>query len=115
MRDIDDKIIYALNTSLPTESFKGQVDREKTCHDLYGKLQSGHKEREEAIRKCIMVSAESLKSLREQRESQPDDTDIHKKFKSEQRKVNALFCIICLEYNQSVFVLHFSCVSYSLS
>lgn len=87
MRDIDDKIIYALNTSLPTESFKGQVDKEKTCKDLYAKLQDGHKQREEAIRSCIMLSAESLKSLREKRESQPDDYEVDKKFKSEQRKV----------------------------
>ncbi|KAI8118490.1 hypothetical protein FF38_12286 [Lucilia cuprina] len=90
MRDIDDKIIYALNTSLPTESFKGQVDGEKTCKDLYSKLQTGHKQREEAIRSCIMLSAETLKSLREKRESQPDDMDVDKKFKSEQRKLRVL-------------------------
>ncbi|TMW47031.1 hypothetical protein DOY81_007891 [Sarcophaga bullata] len=90
MRDIDDKIIYALNSSLPTESFKGQVDSEKTCKDLYAKLQTGHKEREEAIRSCIMVSAESLKTLRQQREIQPDDIDVDKKFKSEQRKLRVL-------------------------
>lgn len=87
MRDIDDKIIYALNSSLPTESFKGQVDSEKTCKDLYAKLQTGHKEREEAIRNCIMISAESLKTLRQQRDVQPNDVDVDKKFKSEQRKV----------------------------
>lgn len=91
MRDIDDKIIYALNTSLPTESFKGQVDSERTCRDLYGRLNTGHKEREEAIRNCIMVSAEALKHLREQRESTPDDVEIDKKFKSEQRKVRNIF------------------------
>ncbi|XP_013116181.1 protein MIX23 [Stomoxys calcitrans] len=90
MRDIDDKIIYALNTSLPTESFKGQVDSEQTCRDLYGKLRVGHKQREEAIRNCIMVSAESLKELREKREAQPDDMDLNKKFKSEQRKLRVL-------------------------
>lgn len=87
MRDIDDKIIYALNTSLPTESFKGQVDSEKTCRDLYGHLQTGHKKREEAIRNCILVSAETLKSLREKRDTNPNDIEADKKFKSEQRKV----------------------------
>lgn len=85
---MDDKIIYALNTSLPTESFKGQVDREKTCKDLYGRLHEGHKQREEAIRSCIMMRAETLKSLREKREAQPDDMEVDKKFKSEQRKVS---------------------------
>lgn len=41
MRDVDDKIIYALN-ALPTESFKGQVNSESTCRDLYTKLQQSH-------------------------------------------------------------------------
>jgi len=41
MRDVDDKIIYALN-ALPTESFKGQVNSENTCRDLYSKLQQSH-------------------------------------------------------------------------
>ncbi|XP_061391708.1 protein MIX23 [Musca vetustissima] len=90
MRDIDDKIIYTLNSSLPTESFKGQVNSEQTCRDLYDKLKVGHKQREEAIRGCIMVSADTLKTLREQREANPDDVDVNKKFKSEQRKLRVL-------------------------
>lgn len=88
MRDIDDKIIYALNTSLPTESFKGQVDGEKTCKELYAKLQTGHGQREQAIRNCIMMSAESVKGLRAQRDASPDDIELDKKFKSEQRKAS---------------------------
>ncbi|XP_055843978.1 protein MIX23 [Episyrphus balteatus] len=90
MRDLDDKIIYALNTSLPTESFKGQVDSEKTCHNLYSKLQVGHQQREEAIKRCIMVAAESVKQLKEARESNRDDFEVDKKFKSEQRKLRVL-------------------------
>ena len=38
MRMIDDKIIYALNTTVPTTSFKGQVDATKTCQGLYGQV-----------------------------------------------------------------------------
>ena len=34
MRLIDDKIIYALNTSIPTTSFKNQIDPSEKCHDL---------------------------------------------------------------------------------
>ena len=37
-RVIDDKIIYALNQSLPTKSFEGQVDASQTCKDLYSKV-----------------------------------------------------------------------------
>ncbi|XP_037933168.1 coiled-coil domain-containing protein 58 isoform X2 [Teleopsis dalmanni] len=90
MRDIDDKIIYALNTSLPTESFRGQLDGEKTCKDLYSRLQNGHQERERAIRNCIITSAEVVKALREERDAKPDDTTVNKKFKSEQRKLRLL-------------------------
>lgn len=112
MRDIDDKIIYALNTSLPTESFKGQVDGEKTCKDLYTKLQTGHKQREEAIRGCIMVSAETLKALREKRDAQPDDMEVDKKFKSEQRKVSFVFLII---KKSNTILCVFSYVFYNLN
>lgn len=35
MRSIDDKIIYALNTSVPTKSFKGQINATDTCRSLY--------------------------------------------------------------------------------
>lgn len=90
MRDLDDKIIYALNTSLPTESFKGQVDSEKTCRDLYSKLQVGHQQREDAIKRCILVAAESVKQLKETRETNPDNFEADKKFKSEQRKLRVL-------------------------
>lgn len=87
MRDIDDKIIYALNTSLPTESFKGQINGEKTCHELYARLQTGHEQRGNLIRQCITVSVENLKQLRMERDQNPDNIDMDKKFKSEQRKV----------------------------
>ena len=35
MRELDDKIIYALNNSIPTVSFKGQIDVNVKCKDLY--------------------------------------------------------------------------------
>ena len=38
MRTIDDKIIYALNTTVPTQSFKGQVNATETCKDLYSQV-----------------------------------------------------------------------------
>nr|ACI46549.1 RE02456p [Drosophila melanogaster] len=80
MRDVDDKIIYALN-ALPTESFKGQVNSESTCRDLYAKLQESHLARQESIRSCITISASNLKKLREKRETQPDDVDTDNQFR----------------------------------
>ena len=38
LRLIDDKIIYALNTSIPTTSFKNQIDPTEKCHDLRQKV-----------------------------------------------------------------------------
>nr|XP_014095997.1 coiled-coil domain-containing protein 58 isoform X2 [Bactrocera oleae] len=89
MRAVDDNIIYMLNTSLPTESFKGQVNCEKVCTNLLNQLQQVHKAREKKINDCILSSAETLKKLRELRENNRDDVEIDKRFKSEQRKVSS--------------------------
>lgn len=87
MRAMDDNIIYMLNTSLPTESFKSQVNCEKVCINLFKQLQKVHKTREKKINDCILSSAENLKKLRELRENNRNDVEVDKKFKLEQRKV----------------------------
>ncbi|XP_064545275.1 protein MIX23 [Drosophila montana] len=96
MRDVDDKIIYALN-ALPTESFKGQVNSESTCRDLYSKLQQSHLTRQTNIRNCITLSATTLKKLREKREAQPNDVDTDSQFKAEQRKLRVLQAELSVE------------------
>lgn len=83
MRDIDDKIIYALNTSIPTESFKGQLSATQTCKELHGKLTAAHEDRSRLIKNCITVTADKVKDLK----TQKDDASAYKSFKSEQRKV----------------------------
>lgn len=90
MRDLDDKIIYALNTSLPTESIKARTssDPEKNCHDLYDKLKLGYTEREKVIKECIQITAEQVKVFKHQRDQNFDDMTLEKRFKSEQRKVS---------------------------
>jgi hypothetical protein len=32
---IDDKIVYALNNSIPTVSFKGQINAAEKCQELH--------------------------------------------------------------------------------
>lgn len=88
MRDLDDKIVYALNTSIPTESFKGQLSANEKCTDLYGKLNSTYDSRNKIIKNCIAVTANRVKDLKSKKEENPDDISIYKNFKSEQRKVN---------------------------
>ncbi|PSN45690.1 hypothetical protein C0J52_11954 [Blattella germanica] len=90
MRILDDKIIYSLNTSIPTDSFKGQVDATSSCKDLYDQLQQNYGNRESAIKKCITVSAENVRSLREQKEKKNDDLNIMKALKKEQTKLRLL-------------------------
>lgn len=39
LRLIDDKIIYKLNKSIPTDSFVGQINAEQKCQELYNEVQ----------------------------------------------------------------------------
>jgi hypothetical protein len=88
MRDIDDKIIYALNLSVPTESFKGQVSGEEQCKHLYKDLKLGAGNRQEVIKDCIIQTANNVKTLKQERKQ---DQSIDKRFKAEQRKVSFAF------------------------
>lgn len=89
MRDLDDKVIYALNNSLPTSSIKARTESNpgENCKGLYESLAQSYKSREKVIQDCIILTAEQVSLLKKQRESS-DDIVIEKKFKTEQRKVN---------------------------
>lgn len=87
MRTIDDKIIYALNTSIPTDSFRSQVDASSKCKELHEQLQKSRSQRENAIKKCIVVAADKVQKLKSDRESNADDFSLLKKLRAEQTKV----------------------------
>merc|ERR1711953_1585217 len=53
MRLIDDKIVYALNTSIPTASFKEKIDPTSKCKELYHQIEETYDLREGAISACI--------------------------------------------------------------
>lgn len=92
MRDLDDKIIYSLNTSLPTESIKQRTGENPgaNCKDLYDRLKLGYAERDKVIKQCILITAEEVKELKKKRETDANDSALEKKFKSEQRKVSEI-------------------------
>ncbi|CAG9795051.1 unnamed protein product [Diatraea saccharalis] len=90
MRVLDDKIVYALNTSIPTESFQKKVDASSACQDLYSQIQKGHSERENVIKNCIVSTAETVKKLKAAKEQTPDDFEVLKYLKSEQKKLRLL-------------------------
>lgn len=89
MRELDDKVIYALNNSLPTESIQSRTESnpEANCKDLYDRLKKNYVQRDAWIQGCILITADELTALKKQKESN-DDIHLEKKFKSEQRKVN---------------------------
>lgn len=87
MRDLDDKIVYALNTSIPTESFKGKSSATEKCTDLHGKLNATYESRNNLIKNCIAMTANRVKELKTKKDDNPDDISVYKNFKSEQRKV----------------------------
>ena len=41
MRTIDDRIVQALNTTVPTDSFAGQIDAKRQCKQLYEEVMYG--------------------------------------------------------------------------
>lgn len=50
-------------------------------------LQNNYNKRQAAIQQCIKYTAEKVKNLRSEHESNPDDTAIMKSLKREQNKV----------------------------
>ena len=60
MRLIDDKIIYALNTSIPTTSFKVQIDAKETCKGLHVKIVDNYDLRAKAIDFCVSQTQDKV-------------------------------------------------------
>lgn len=107
MRVLDDKIVYTLNTSIPTESFQKKIDAASVCQDLHNQITKGHSEREATIKNCIVATADTLKKLKVAKEENPNDFDVLKNYKSEQRKV----CNTIIMFSFSG-CLHYGCVVY---
>ncbi|XP_033635856.1 coiled-coil domain-containing protein 58-like isoform X2 [Asterias rubens] len=90
MRTIDDKIIYALNTTVPTQSFKGQVDASATCQDLYSQLEKSYSQRDSAIKRCISQVSTTVTKLREARAQDPDNVTVNRNLKKERTKLQLM-------------------------
>lgn len=91
MRQIDDKIIYMLNTTIPTESFKGQVDPTMQCKDLFQQIESEHKQRTQAIIRCVDITKQKVMQLKDLREKNGDENPtLIKKLRNEQTKLRLL-------------------------
>ncbi|XP_014015413.1 protein MIX23 isoform X1 [Salmo salar] len=92
MRNIDDRIVHSLNTTVPTVSFSGRVDASQTCRQLYESLMEAHLSRDRAIKTCIAQTSEVVGQLREQRAKDGDNMTTVKLLRKEQTKVFSERC-----------------------
>jgi hypothetical protein len=53
-------------------------------------LLEGYKSRENAIKRCIHEVSNNIRSIKDQRDVHPDDSELSKQLRSEQTKVNML-------------------------
>lgn len=112
---MDDKIIYLLNTILPTDSFRGQVDPTNQCKDLFQQIQTGHSQREIAIKKCLDISREKVKNLLSQKVDGNDDITLLKKISKEQKTLHLLQSELSVEEvvkNRTISAYNEKCRSY---
>jgi len=90
MRVLDDKIVYSLNTSIPTESFAKKIDATATCKDLFAQLVNNHTNRDNTLQTCVKTTMGNVERLRDERDANPNDTQILKKLRREQGKLREL-------------------------
>lgn len=89
MRKTDDIIVNTINSAVPTDSF--HPDAQNSCKSLYNQLHDGHSKRQEIIKKCITYTADKLKQLKEERESDPNfNNQKSKSLRAEQTKLRML-------------------------
>jgi len=90
LRIFDDRIIHALNTKLPTQSFKDQVDKPSECKRLYEEMQVAYDQREKSIKRCLEVVGNDVKTLSRQKLDDPDNPACLRALRKEQTKLRLL-------------------------
>ncbi|KAL7373725.1 hypothetical protein ABVT39_013398 [Epinephelus coioides] len=90
MRTIDDRIVHALNTTVPTVSFSGKVDATQTCKQLYESMMEAHLTRDKAIKSCIAQTSEVVGQLREERAKDSENLALIKQLRKEQTKLKLM-------------------------
>lgn len=89
MRKIDDNIVYALNNSIPTQSFvRGEANPATAqCQELHRQLQSSYRDRENLIKNCIKHSSARVQALTQ---VGTQDASASKRTRSEQTQLRLL-------------------------
>ncbi|XP_034428212.1 coiled-coil domain-containing protein 58 [Hippoglossus hippoglossus] len=90
MRNMDDRIVHGLNTTVPTVSFSGKVDATQTCKQLYESMMEAHLSRDQAIKACIAKTSAVVGQLREERAKDGEDLAVIKQLRKEQTKLKMM-------------------------
>jgi hypothetical protein len=90
MRAMDDKIIYKLNTTVPTKSFSGQISAADQCKLLYEEMSHVYTKRQNAIKKCVDENLTQVQSLKAQRDSAEDDPQLKKQLRKRQTVLHVM-------------------------
>ncbi|CAG7816670.1 unnamed protein product [Allacma fusca] len=90
MRLVDDRVVYALNTSIPTQSFAHKVDASATCKDLFTQLVNNHNARDESLKNCLDSTVCKVQKLTEERQTDPANQQVVRALKREQTKLREL-------------------------
>jgi len=74
------------------------------CYLIFLQLLQANKTRENAIKHCIHEMSNNIRSIKEKRETDPDNYELMKKLSSEQTKVskNEIVELSCLSIQQTV-------------
>lgn len=90
LRSLDDKIIYKLNVSVPTQSFKNEIDAETKCGTLYKELLGLYKLREEGIKKCIESKSKLIKDIQNKLSDNSQDETLVRTLRLEQNSLRLI-------------------------
>ncbi|VDN03616.1 unnamed protein product [Thelazia callipaeda] len=67
LRQIDDKILFELNTALPSKSFSANIDKGEKCRSVYEQLITMRARRMDLIQRCIDENQDNINYLREKK------------------------------------------------
>lgn len=125
LRKIDDNIVYALNTSIATESIRAREGDASNptgrCSDLWSQLHRSYNEREQLIKSCVKVTSENLQNLRAQRDGQVqangklDPIALSKQLRNQQTQLRLLQKELSVEEvikERSTKIFHEKCRAY---
>ncbi|KAK6171242.1 hypothetical protein SNE40_019472 [Patella caerulea] len=90
MRLLDDRIVYSINTSIPTDSFAKEVSAAAQCEKLYTQMNGAYQQRERIIKKCITEVSNNVNTLRQAKAKNEDDLEIRKNLRKEQNKLRLM-------------------------